>query len=131
VNERIGDWMQTFTGKRFWPLDPRANEIDIRDIAHSLSMTCRFGGHTRRFYSVAEHSCHVHDAGPVSCRAWGLLHDAPEFIVGDMARPLKRQLPDYKRVEDGIHRKVAERFGLPYAIPPEVKNIDDRILVPL
>lgn len=53
---RKGDWIQTVTGRPFWPLDPRAEEMDIRDIAHSLSMQCRFGGHCHRFYSVAEHS---------------------------------------------------------------------------
>lgn len=53
---RIGDWMQTYTGRAFWPLDPRVDEIDIDDIAHSLSMQCRYAGHCLRFYSVAEHS---------------------------------------------------------------------------
>jgi hypothetical protein len=53
---RTGNWMQTYTGKAFWPLDPRPDEIDIDDIAHSLSMQCRYAGHCLRFYSVAEHS---------------------------------------------------------------------------
>jgi hypothetical protein len=51
-----GDWIQTATGRPFWPIDPRPEDIDIEDIAHALSMLCRFGGHCLRFYSVAEHS---------------------------------------------------------------------------
>lgn len=50
-----GDWMQTYTGRRFYPLDPRPDEIDPEDIAHALSLLCRYGGHVDRFYSVAEH----------------------------------------------------------------------------
>lgn len=57
--ERAGDWMQTFTGRQFWPMDPRPEDLDILDIAHALSLLCRFGGHCQRFYSVAEHSVHV------------------------------------------------------------------------
>lgn len=55
-NERTGDWMQTYSGAAFWPLDPRPEDINLDDIAHALSMLCRFGGHCRGFYSVAEHS---------------------------------------------------------------------------
>ena len=50
-----GSWMQTFTGRQFFPLDPHPNDVDPVDIAHALSLICRYGGHTRRFYSVAEH----------------------------------------------------------------------------
>ena len=53
------DWIQTYSGKKFYPLDPRPEDIDIRDIAHALSLNCRFNGHCRCFYSVAEHSVGV------------------------------------------------------------------------
>ena len=52
---RIGDWMQTYSGKRYYPVDPRIEDVDINDIAHALSHLCRYGGHCSRFYSVAEH----------------------------------------------------------------------------
>lgn len=55
-DQRVGDWMQTYSGRAFWPLDPRPEEIELDDIAHALSLQCRFGGHCRWFYSVAEHS---------------------------------------------------------------------------
>ena len=57
--ERRGDWMQTHSGLRFYPLDPRPEDIRIEDIAHALPMICRFNGHCSRFYSVAEHSLNV------------------------------------------------------------------------
>ena len=77
---RNGDWLQTFTGKAFFPLDPRPEEMDIFDIAHALSNLCRYGGHCNKFYSVAEHSVLV----SILCRLYygeqvalqGLLHDA-------------------------------------------------------
>lgn len=55
-NARRGDWLQTYTGRQYWPLDPRPEDVDLRDIAHALSQLCRYGGHTLFFYSVAEHS---------------------------------------------------------------------------
>ena len=56
MDERKGDWMQIFTGKKFWPLDPKSEEVDIKDIAHSLAFQCRFNGHSNYFYSIAQHS---------------------------------------------------------------------------
>ena len=56
MSERGGDWMQTYSGFQFWPLDPRPEEIHVIDIAHSLANQCRYAGHCREFYSVAQHS---------------------------------------------------------------------------
>src|SRR5690242_11754504 len=87
---RRGDWMQTYTGRRFWPLDPRVDDIDIGDIAHHLSLVCRFAGACREFYSVAQHCVGVSYVCDPKDALWGLLHDAAEAYVGDMVRPLKR-----------------------------------------
>jgi len=128
---RPGDWMQTFTGRRFWPIDPRPEEIYIEDIAHALGMACRYAGHCLRFYSVAEHSVWVSRNVPKQYRLWGLLHDASEAYIVDVPRPLKPSLTDYRVFEDRVMRAVALRFGLlPHStMPAEVKEADNRILV--
>lgn len=123
-------WMQTYTGRQFFPTSPRTEDIDILDIAHALSLTCRYGGHVDRFYSVAEHSVLVSQNVPAEHALWGLLHDAAEAYVGDMVRPLKLQMPTYRHVEDRILTAIALKFDLPgLTIPLAVKNADARILL--
>lgn len=126
--QRRGDWMQTATGLAFWPMDPRPSEIRIEDIAHSLSHLCRYLGHTREFYSVAQHSVLVSRALPPEFRAWGLLHDAPEAYLVDVPRPVKPYLTGYREAEEAVERAVAEAFGLSMPIPDEVKRVDNAIL---
>ena len=91
--ERRGGSILTYTGRTFWPLDPRPEDIDVRDIAHALSLQCRFSGHCREFYSVAQHSCLVAEAAAQVNLAYalpGLLHDASEAYLIDLPSPLKR-----------------------------------------
>lgn len=121
-------WIQTFGGGQFWPLAPRARAIDIRDIAHSLSLLCRFNGHCRGFYSVAEHSLHVAALLEPAFAPWGLLHDAAEAYLSDLPRPLKSLLPDYGRAENKVLRAVARRFHLDWPMPPCVKAVDGTLL---
>jgi hypothetical protein len=125
-----------YTGAVVWPLDPRPDDIKIADVAHHLSNLCRFTGGTRKFYSVAQHSCHVADAlGPCdpSLAAWGLLHDASEAYLGDIARPTKHAVAGfgeaYRQAEDRLMRVIAERFGLHGDEPDAVKDVDDRMVV--
>lgn len=125
---RKGDWMQTFTGRQFWPLDPRADEIYIEDIAHSLSLQCRYAGHCLRFYSVAEHSVKLSFAVAPENSLWALLHDASEAYLVDLPRPVKPFLVGYKPAEAIVQRAVCERFGLPIDMPAEVHQADGRIL---
>lgn len=130
MNEwRRGDWMQTFTGRQFWPLDARVEDIDPVDVAHALSLICRYGGHVRRFYSVAEHCVLMSRAVAPEHALWALLHDATEAYVGDMVRPLKRQMPEYVAAEDRLMLVIADRFGIPSGMPEEVKDADNRILL--
>lgn len=128
MHNRKGDWIQTYQGKRFWPLDPRAEEIDIIDIAHSLAMKCRYGGHCSRFYSVAEHSILVSRALPYEYALWGLMHDAAEAYLADICKPVKPYLAGWKEIESGVMRAVCERFGLEVDEPEIVKKYDHRIL---
>jgi len=124
-----GDWMQTATGGKFWPLDPRPHEVCIKDIAHALSLLCRFGGHCLRFYSVAEHSVLLARAAPPRFRRWALLHDAAEAYVVDVPRPLKPFLVNYKQAEAAVMRAIELRFGLYLGMPDQVKQLDRSILV--
>jgi hypothetical protein len=125
---RIGNWLQTFSGKAVYPLDLRPEDIDIVDIAHALSNICRYNGHSKVFYCVAEHSyfisCHV----PLPYALWGLLHDASEAYLADVPRPVKPFLPGYKQIEAQVQKVIIEKYGLNLPEPTAVKDIDDRIL---
>lgn len=127
--------MQTHSGRQFWPIDPRPDEIDLEDIAHALSHLCRFAGHVQCFYSVAEHSIRV------SYLAWAekqdkrlalaaLLHDATEAYVVDVPRPLKRFLSGYAEIESRVARCVEQRFDLETGIldHPLIKQWDEVLL---
>lgn len=129
VDTRRGDWMQTYTGRQFWPLDPRAEEIDIADIAHALSLICRYGGHAIQFYSVAEHCVLMSQAVSEPSKKWALLHDAAEAYLGDIIRPLKRHLDGYSALEMNLMREVCHRFNLMGLTPDEVEQADNRILL--
>lgn len=122
-----GDWIQTFTGKSFYPFAINPDEISIEDIAHALSMQCRFGGHCLEFYSVAEHSCLLHDRVRRENRLAALLHDAPEYILRDLCRPTKVLFPVYKHLENKLERAILDKYGV-LDIPKEVKDFDKRIL---
>lgn len=128
---RTGDFMQTATGRKFWPLDPRADEVFIDDIAHSLSLQCRYAGHCLRFYSVAEHSVLMARKlrwEGVDVALWALLHDAAEAYTVDVPRPLKRHLVGYKEAEAKVMAAIAERFGLADEMPAVVHDADNRII---
>ncbi len=132
-DNRRGDFMQVYPAGKFWPLDPRPEEITIEAIAHSLGMQCRYAGHVSRFYSVAEHCVHIArwilketwDYGAALC---GLLHDASEAFLVDVPRPIKSDLSNYKAIESRVMAKVCERFSLPVRLPDIVKEADDRII---
>lgn len=133
---RHGDWIVVYSGRRFYPLDPRAEDIDIRDIAHALSMVCRFTGHVSRFYSVAEHSIHVAhhveaETGDRALALCGLLHDASEAYLCDVSRPIKMmtEMAAYREAEARVEAVIAAKFGLPHPLPAIVKHHDERALM--
>lgn len=127
----------TATGDYFDFMHPENSVIDIEVIAHALSNICRFTGHTREFYSVAQHSVRVSKLVPPEHALAALLHDASEAYLGDVATPLKRLLPDYAAIEEKVERRIFTHFGLPYPMHPCIKEADlimlateDRDLLP-
>lgn len=124
-----GDWIQTAMGRQFWPMDPRPNEVFIDDIAHALSLLCRFGGHCLRFYSVAEHSVLLSQLAEPRDKLWALLHDASEAYLVDVPRPIKRFLGGYREAEDKVSRAISVRFNLHLGCPDSIKRLDRSILL--
>lgn len=126
---RSPHWIQTASGVEFDLLEPRPEDVRIEDVAHALSNICRYTGHVRTHYSVAQHSVLVSHVCAPEDALWGLLHDATEAYVNDLAAPLKRMLPDYAAVEESVLTAVAEAFGLELPIPASVKRADLVLLV--
>lgn len=121
--------IETRSGRLFSLVDPRPEDVDIKDIAHALSQLCRFTGHTRMFYSVAQHCIHVSYLVPDELALQGLLHDASEAYIGDLSSPLKAVVDSLaggrlRRLEDEILEAIAERFGVPFPFDPRVKEAD-------
>ena len=131
-----GPFIQTVSGRRFNPLEPDADEVDIADIARALSNQCRFGGNCRVFYSVAQHSCIVSDlvaarGHDVETVLWALLHDASEAYLVDLPHPLKHRSELgrlYAAAEHRLQAAICERFGLPPTQPPVIKEVDRALL---
>src|SRR6516164_1883394 len=121
-------WMQTASGVAFRLLDPRPEDVHPGDIAAALAKICRLNGACFRFLSVGEHSVHCAEAAPDDLRLTALLHDGTEAYLGDVIRPLKNMLPDYRKIEDRLGQVLAERFGTVWPLPAEVKRIDDAAL---
>jgi len=126
--ERKGGWIQTYTGKQFWPIDPRAEDVCIEDIAHSLSMMCRYAGHCERFYSVAEHSVLLSSYVADEFKLAALLHDASEAYLVDVPRPVKPHLAGYYDAEKRVMDAVCDKFGLPKEFAQEIHDADRAIL---
>ena len=124
----------TYTGKLISPVDPDPNEIDIVDIAHALSMMCRFGGHSNEFYSVAQHSylCSLLTED-LNLAIVLLLHDASEAYIHDIITPLKPYISSYKDIENTVMQRIFEKFDLKWPLSDEykkkVKDIDNIMLL--
>jgi hypothetical protein len=129
MNPPQHQWMQTYTGLAFDPLNPDPNLVSIDDIAHALSMSCRYGGHVNQFYSVAEHSILVSRHVPPAQALWGLMHDAAEAYIADIVRPAKKRMPEYQEIEHNLMGAICKRFSLPATQPDAVGDIDLRIVI--
>ena len=128
--------MNTYSGRKFPPMEISAENIYLEDIAHALSLLCRGGGHIKYFYSVGQHS--INCANEAKARGWSdrlvlacLLHDASEAYISDIIRPVKVHLSNYLEIENMMMQAVLERFGLGDLTEEENrmwKQIDDEIL---
>lgn len=110
-------FIPTYTGRHFTPLAPRAEDVDIKDIAHSLSMQCRYNGHSQVFYSVAEHSVLMSRQVSGKAALYALMHDAAEAYLSDIVTPIKKYLR-LEAVEKEIWHAVQRKFGV--VLTPEV-----------
>jgi len=124
VTPKIIPSIQSRSGRYINFVAPDPNVFCIHDIAHALSHTCRFGGHTREFYSVAQHSVLVSYLVPEDDQFAALMHDSAEAYVGDVPTPLKLLLPEYKAIEKRIEACLFDRFGLYGGMPLSVKRAD-------
>ncbi|MBL3594782.1 HD family hydrolase [Rhodovulum sulfidophilum] len=125
-------WQRMLSGRRLDLLDPTPVDIEIEDIAHGLAFVARWNGQTRGDYpySVAEHSllveeifCRIQPEAPVRWRLAALLHDAPEYVIGDMISPVKAAVgPSYGELDKRLASAIHIRFGLPAAVPKTVKS---------
>lgn len=117
-------YIETRFGKKFHFLNPQPDEICIEDIAYSLSHLCRFNGHCSGFYSVAEHSVAVAALLPHELRLSGLLHDAAEAYLGDLASPIKQHMPQFQEMESVIFDVIDEKFKLNNSDSTLIKDAD-------
>lgn len=124
--------MTLYTGREVDIFNLRIEDIDIEDIAHSLSNLCRYGGHCLFYYSVALHSylCSL-EPGTKSEQLQFLLHDASEAYVNDLVRPIKHrvEMEKYREIEDSIQDLIFKRFNLPYPYSERVHEVDDKVLL--
>jgi hypothetical protein len=135
VPPRPGPYLQTVSGRWVNPFDPDLDQLDAGDIARSLANQCRFGGHSRVFYSVAQHSVIVSElvesrGGDAEDAFAALMHDATEAYLGDMPHPLKHRSAlgsAFREAEAHLGRAIGERFGIRPDVL-EIKRVDRALL---
>ena len=119
----------TFSGKFLDYTNPSVRQISIEDIAIALSREARFSGHTKDFYSVAQHSLYVSHIVPPEFAMEALLHDATEAYCKDIPTPLKRLLPDYQKIERAVDQVIRKKYGLLDTMSQEVADGDHAALL--
>ena len=125
MSEYRDNWITTYSGWRFHYLNPKPDEINIHDIAHALSLKCRFSGHCKCLYTVGEHSIRVAELLSDNLKLSGLLHDATEAYMPDVVRPIKERF-GLREYEDKIWAVIAKKYGV--EMSKEVKVADDTLI---
>lgn len=128
IDGKEDTYMETYTGRYVTPLKLKLEDIDIVDIAHHLSLICRFNGACRKFYSVAQHSVLVAYLVPKEDKLAALLHDASEAYMADVIRPIKYSIPELKKIEDRIEVKILAKFKCYGADWEAIKRADNIML---
>ena len=118
----------TFTGKYINVFEPKIEEIDIKDIAHALSLQVRFTGHIKCHYSIAQHSLFVSTHLPFKYKLSGLLHDAAEAYLSDISSPQKHNMDQFKEIEHNLMLVISTKFNFVYPLDDEVKLVDKQAL---
>lgn len=120
----------TYTGRIINPLRPDPEQINLLDICHSLSNICRFSGQVKVFYSVADHTCRVHDLVSEENKLYALLHDASECFLADLATPVKssKEMKSFRKAEERLMRAICDKFDISYEMPEEVYYADKTLL---
>lgn len=126
--------IQTYSEVVFHPFSPTPDMVNVADIAHACALNCRFNGHLKTHYSVAQHcvlaaNIIMEQTNDPVLSLWGLLHDASEAYIADLASPIKKGIPGYKETENGIQAAVIAKYKLPETEPAIVKEVDLRLLV--
>lgn len=124
---KIDPYILTVTGNHFDFIELKDNKIDIEEIAYALSNTCRFGGHCKEYYSVAQHSVLVAQRVPARCYMDALFHDAAEAYLGDMPTPLKQLLPEYQDMTHMVEFWLQQKMNINIK-QPEIKRADLEVL---
>jgi hypothetical protein len=132
---KAATFIETYTGRAFWPLDPTMDALSIIDIAHALSNQCRYSGHVAWFYPVAQHCCLlatyvVKHGGSALDALQILMHDAPEAYLVDVPRPVKQYMPEYRVWDHAINDVIRDWMGWKYLpMLPIQDELDSRIIV--
>lgn len=114
----------TYSGHQIDMSNIRVFDIRSADIVHALTQVCRFSGHCKEFYSVAQHSILVANLCKPEHKLAGLLHDAPEAYLGDVPTPIKQLLPEYRKIEAELWRNIATAYDLPLTLHESVHYCD-------
>ncbi|MGN0346001.1 MAG: hypothetical protein ACI4DU_01830 [Lachnospiraceae bacterium] len=133
----MSNYLKTYTGYHVDPLNPKEEDIHIRDIAHALSLNCRGNGQTSHFYSVAQHC--INCAKEAKYRNYSpdiqlgcLLHDAAEAYLSDLIRPIKQMMDGYQKMEENFLNVVINKYGLSHLTVDDwekIKEVDDDLLM--